>query len=301
MARPGLTRHPKFKLLTRRLGTAYAARGVLELIWDSAYENGDDVIGSADLVEAVAEWDGESGSLVRALVECRWIDEDGGTYRVHDLWHHAPDYVQKRRKRESVRRERQHRVRSVCGQCPVNGYEVTVDQPGVALTRAPAPAPSTQKQSPSDSCAEPAPERRSPPSPDCPEFPTKGPVRTWQATADQVVRWRELFNGLDVRHELQKAHAWVLANPGRAKTARGMAGFVLNWLTRATDRPRGAQPSFAPLPAAPPKPPRVHTRRDLLSQEIRDAEAFKRTDRVAELRRRLAEAERNGTADEPVE
>ena len=158
-----------------------------------------------------------------------------------------------------------------------------------------------EKKSPSDSCAEPAPERRSPPSPDCPEFPTKGPVRDWQATADQVARWRELYPGLDVRHELRKAHEWVLANPSRAKTSRGMAGFVLNWLSRATDRPRNAQPSFAPLPAAPPKPPRVHTRRDLLSQEIRDAEAFKRTDRVAELRRRLAEAERNGTADEPVE
>ena len=97
-----------------------------------------------------------------------------------------------------------------------------------------------EKKSPSDSCAEPRSGAVSAPSPDCPEFPTKGPVRTWQATADQVARWRELYSGLDVRHELQKAHAWVLANPGRAKTARGMAGFVLNWLTRATDRPRGS-------------------------------------------------------------
>ena len=161
-----------------------------------------------------------------------------------------------------------------------------------------------EEKSPSDSCAETAPKRRStpdaPPDPLCPTFPCDGPVANWQATAAQVARWRELYPTLDLRHELLKAHTWIVDHPAKRKTARGMAGFITSWLGRATNQPRGFQPNPT-LPAAPPKPPRVQTRRDLLAQEIRDAEAFKRTDRVAELRRRLAEAERNGTADEPIE
>ena len=121
-----------------------------------------------------------------------------------------------------------------------------------------------EEKSPSDSCAEPRSGAVSAPSPDCPEFPTKGPVRTWQATADQVARWRELYSGLDVRHELQKAHAWVLANPNRAKTARGMAGFVLNWLTRATDRPRGSRPEAPPLRPDQANPEREYTADEVL-------------------------------------
>ena len=160
------------------------------------------------------------------------------------------------------------------------------------------------EEHPSDACAETAPKRRStpdaPPDPLCPTFPCDGPVANWQATAAQVARWRELYPTLDLRHELLKAHTWIVDHPAKRKTARGMAGFITSWLGRATNQPRGFQPNPT-LPAAPPKPPRVQTRRDLLAQEIRDAEAFKRTDRVAELRRRLAEAERNGTADEPIE
>jgi hypothetical protein len=74
------------------------------------------------------------------------------------------------------------------------------------------------------------------------EFPVVGPQGpTWTLSEDQVSEWARLFPGLNVRAESRKALAWVHANPGRRKTARGMAKFLVAWFTRAVDSGRGQQ------------------------------------------------------------
>jgi hypothetical protein len=86
---------------------------------------------------------------------------------------------------------------------------------------------------------------------------------------DQVDRWRAIFSGFDVLAEARKAEAWLQANPGRWKTHRGMARFLLSWLDRANDGGRfgrreapggsyarrggGGWRPDGDLPAAPPK------------------------------------------------
>jgi hypothetical protein len=114
MARPGLDRHVKFRLLVRLLGEPEAhVRGYLECLWDVAYENGEPLIGDSDAVEAAAKYPGERGRLFNALLRCGGSGRDGfiesvhgcaDMYKVHDLFDHAPEYVQKRRKREEERR-----------------------------------------------------------------------------------------------------------------------------------------------------------------------------------------------------
>ena len=119
MGRPGLSLHRKFKHLARALDSVCGgmgkalARGLLEHLWEAAYQNGDDYLGAAADVEDIAGWHGEQGILVAALLSCGggglpgFIDEDSdspGHYRVHDLFDHAPDYVRKRLKRELERR-----------------------------------------------------------------------------------------------------------------------------------------------------------------------------------------------------
>jgi hypothetical protein len=113
MARPGLDRHPKFKALCRLLGEPRPhVIGYLELIWLTAYESGDPVLGTADMVEAVAEYPGERGKLFRALLECGGSGRAGfiepapgadGAYQIHDLFDHCPDYVKRRMEREHTR------------------------------------------------------------------------------------------------------------------------------------------------------------------------------------------------------
>ena len=69
------------------------------------------------------------------------------------------------------------------------------------------------------------------------QFPVVGlGASDWPLSEAQVAEWAGLFPGLDVRGEARKALAWVLANPDRRKTVRGMAKFLVGWLSRAVDR-----------------------------------------------------------------
>src|SRR6476619_4724662 len=118
MARPGLSTHRKFRCLVRALGSPMIARGARELLWESAYECGNDYVGTAEDVEAVVGWTGEAGVLARALADAGAPEGHGFIeavaedpcqqirYKIHDLWHHAPDYVAKRYKREQERLQR---------------------------------------------------------------------------------------------------------------------------------------------------------------------------------------------------
>ena len=43
------------------------------------------------------------------------------------------------------------------------------------------------------------------------------------------------FKLKDVVAEIRRAYEWILANPDRRKTAKGMRRFLFNWLSRAVD------------------------------------------------------------------
>jgi hypothetical protein len=111
--------HRKFRRLVALLGIGPAqTRGHLEMLWDSAYQNGDAYIGDQTDVELEAGWTGDTGVLCKAFVECGgvgpgFIDarEDGLTFDVHDLFDHAPEYVKSRWRMERKRREAGARVR----------------------------------------------------------------------------------------------------------------------------------------------------------------------------------------------
>lgn len=80
-------------------------------------------------------------------------------------------------------------------------------------------------------------------------FPAVGKEKTWELTEALLAEWREAYPHLDVLAECRKALAWVHADPGRTKTAKGMPRFLVGWLGRAQDR--GAGRTLAPK-ASPP-------------------------------------------------
>jgi len=112
MGRPGLNQSVKFKMLVRLsdLPRPYV-RGLLELLWEVAYENGNPVIGDVAAVEAAAEWPGEPGKLCKMLLECGGnragfiepVEGEDRVFQIHDLFDHAPEYVKKRMEREAAR------------------------------------------------------------------------------------------------------------------------------------------------------------------------------------------------------
>ena len=85
MGRPGLTKHRKFKRLAHALEPVLPgmgellARGCLETIWESAYETGNDYVGTAEDVESLAGWQGKRGLLCGAM-EAAGCELGGGCY-----------------------------------------------------------------------------------------------------------------------------------------------------------------------------------------------------------------------------
>lgn len=161
MARPTLLRHRKFSRLSRVLGSKPLARGVLELLWESCYESGDECVGSADDVADIVGWSDPSVDIAAVLADCRWLDRrrgHPGEFVVHDLWDHAPDYVKKRWKREMERRKKGKALRELAEsdrqtadsdhQTADNGEVLPYEQTEVVRTPAPAPAPALKDQDP---------------------------------------------------------------------------------------------------------------------------------------------------------
>lgn len=145
MARPGLMRHRKFARLERLLGSKALAMGHLEILWEVAYECGDDLLGDAGDVETLGAWQGEPGRLSSALLESGFLDSTPEGLRVHDLWDHAPEYVKKRRKREAERRQTGAELRAVDAERRTTADDGHRTAPnGTPPAPAPAPAPTQE-------------------------------------------------------------------------------------------------------------------------------------------------------------
>ncbi len=228
------------------MGSSILARGALELIWDSCYESGDEYVGTSADIEALVGWTGEAGVLTRALVDAGvpegfgFLEPVGNAtgaaeaYRVHDLWHHAPDYVAKRRRREL---DRQGKVDpgGVRRTAPNGaGKSDSPDrQAGVDRTPSPSHSPSPPPSHKSVSAEADA-------STSVLTFPTVGTgPKEWFLTSAQVEEWSGAYPGMDIEAEARKALAWVNANKGHRKTAGGMARFLVSWLNRAANDGRG--------------------------------------------------------------
>lgn len=52
----------------------------------------------------------------------------------------------------------------------------------------------------------------------------------------QVKEFKELYQNVDIDNELKKAKAWLISNPTKRKTKKGIMRFINNWLSRAQDR-----------------------------------------------------------------
>ena len=104
MAMTNTIQHPKFKRLKRRLGIGTAhTLGLLECLWQYTHSTGNPVY-CRDDIEAVAEWEGELGILLSALVVEGWVDQnDDGTFSVHDYWENCPGFVRERLKKQRQR------------------------------------------------------------------------------------------------------------------------------------------------------------------------------------------------------
>ena len=81
--------HPKLKKLRRRLGSEGVESLIRLWLWTAASRCSGRLSGlDVEAVELAASWDGEEGALVRELCALRLLDEEDGTFVIHDWADH---------------------------------------------------------------------------------------------------------------------------------------------------------------------------------------------------------------------
>ncbi len=67
----------------------------------------------------------------------------------------------------------------------------------------------------------------------------------YPVTQRDVVGWMELYPAVDVMQCLRNMKGWLMSNPAKRKTARGVTRFITTWLQKEQDR--GGTPGYRPI------------------------------------------------------
>ena len=78
-----------------------------------------------------------------------------------------------------------------------------------------------------------------------PKFPTSGAIKTWEATTAMLAEWQAVYPAVNIPEQHRRAHAWVMANIAKRKTATGMPKFLNTWFANHQDKSSN-QKTFVP-------------------------------------------------------
>lgn len=56
-------------------------------------------------------------------------------------------------------------------------------------------------------------------------------------TSEEIAEYSRLYPAVDIMQELRDMRGWLLANPVRRKTKRGIKAFIRTWLSKEQDKP----------------------------------------------------------------
>ena len=259
--------HPKVLRLRRRLTLpAWGAVGLLESLWHlTAQHAKDGALGKTFTNEDIANaigWEGDPDQLIDALVSSGWLDVcEVNRLVVHDWHDHCPEFVKGNIRR--MKKEFASDPNSVGNSVPYSvpnsvTYSSTVLS---SVLESPTPRP-IQDQDQDQANSSQVEESSEPVSTDSPPvavhpvatFPCQGKQKEWHLLAPTIAEWQATYPGLDVFAEIKKARAWIMANPEKRKTARGMPAFLLRWFNRTVDNPQRSAPASAKPPPPAPRP-----------------------------------------------
>lgn len=194
---------------------------------------------SAQEVESFVGWRGDPGKAVEAMLRVGFLEETNGGFVVHDWLEHQGHIwaLKKRNKRVAKVRWKNIREKSQNGEENSDSSSIPVvyqkSNPGVPLS-----FPSTPSIPTITTELAPSP----PGSVLVLDFPVVGSkVMIWAITDEKIRQYSETYPHIDVMAELKKARQWLIDNPPRRKTARGMPKFLNGWLARGQDSGRGAR------------------------------------------------------------
>lgn len=164
-------------------------------------------------IERACFWEGEKGALVKGLREAGFLDG----FVVHDWIKTASSLVverlyNERRRKNAVKTPQKRRKDAVKSQPEESRVEesrvetTTIAQSLAAQATAPEPGI---------------------------YFPVVGNgSKEWILNLSKLKEYKQVYT-VDLETEIPKAKQWLIDNPTRRKTAKGMPRFINSWLARA--------------------------------------------------------------------
>lgn len=68
----------------------------------------------------------------------------------------------------------------------------------------------------------------------------------YQVTVENVNEWKNLYGNVDIEQQLKNMKGWLLSNPSRRKTSKGIMRFINSWLTSEQDKgSKAAKPGYS--------------------------------------------------------
>lgn len=225
----------KFKKLQARLGMReWQVKGILQSIWHFTAINairGDIGRHSNEDIALGIDYDVElADELIAELLATGWLDEDS-THRlvVHDWGDHVPDYIRKRveRAKETFIKPdgRQRQTTADNGrQCPPTEQNRTEQKPSKPNNSCTALQSSSSAEEFDSSNLN--------------HFPCVGKPNVWCLEQGKVQEYCQTYEQPEdaIRAILRQARQWLVDNPRKRKTHKGMPAFLTNWLTKEQNR-----------------------------------------------------------------
>ena len=64
--------------------------------------------------------------------------------------------------------------------------------------------------------------------------------------SEQINEWKSLYGNVDIEQQLKNMKGWLLSNPSRRKTSKGIMRFINSWLTSEQDKgSKAANPGYS--------------------------------------------------------
>lgn len=188
-------------------------------------------------------------------------------------------------RRREADRNRQAKLRNNRAMSRDSRYVTVTNSDTVSPKKETSPEPPKEKTTPSNS------EDKS--SSFCPEPEISAPDAViglptvsdgdYPISAADVAEWEPAYPAVDIRQQLAAMRQWLISNPTKRKTKRGMRKFVNAWLDRRQNA--GGSRSPPPHATAPPRRPSAFDAYDDIARLkgwIDESESLPRNDQDAE-------------------
>ena len=204
--------------------------GVYNLLLDEHYATEEPLpLEKTELFQIIGARTPADEASVDKILKRYWIETKSGWTNARALEEMAA-FRDKSTKASGAAHKRWESERNA--NAPANASETHM--PAIATSHSQTPEPQPEPTSCAESLS-----RSTPDGPEIIRLPLAKSGEEAVITQPQVDEWAKAYPGVDIPQQLRHMRQWLLANQTKRKTHRGLPRFIVSWLSKAQDAPRG--------------------------------------------------------------